>query len=165
MKRKEKKKLPFLARLLIVMIVLFTIIASSAILSETFSETGTTANNTDTAIVDNDAMSVYYVGAQDASSLGVFYVTLKIENKTDSVIFVNLENASVDGETIPLITTGAPLVIQPGNSGRTGFIFSMVNLSISSMDEAEKATFQVVIRNNDTFAEISRSEMVTVELH
>ena len=63
------------------------------------------------------------MGAQDQSSLGVFYVYLKIENNLQTNVMVNLEDASVDGETVPLITTGVPLVIAPGNSGQTGFIF------------------------------------------
>lgn len=180
-KKREKKKLSFPLRLLIVVIILGTIFGSVAILANSgdsldapttdpnssVNDTSTNDNEStsDSVIVDNDAITVSFISAKDASTLGVFYVTLKIENKTESVIMVNLENASVDGETIPLITTGVPLVIQPGNSGQTGFIFSMVNLSISSMDEAEQATFQVVVRDNDSLSEISRSEMVTIELH
>lgn len=181
MKRKEKKKLPLLAKLFIALIVLVAIFLSGAILSEPVpdanepadstkaADTGETENETvgtaDAAIVDNDAMSVYYVGAEDQSSLGVFYVVLKIENKTEAEIVVNLESADVDGQTIPMITTGIPLVIRPGNSGQTGFIFSMANLSISSMEEAEEATFRVVARNNETYEIVSQSDLVTVKLH
>ena len=122
------------------------------------------ASNSAVTLFDNDILSVTFIGAQDASSLGVFYVTLKIENKTNTDIVITLEDADVDGETIPLITTGVPLVIRPGNSGQTGFIFSMVNLSISSMSEAEKATFRVVARDNDTFETVYESDSITVNL-
>lgn len=116
-------------------------------------------------LIDNDTLSATFMGAQDASSLGVFYVTLRIENRTDSDIVITLEDADVDGEAIPLITTGVPLVIRPGTNGQTGFIFSMVNLTISSMSEAEKATFRIVARDNTTFDTVYKSELVTVDLN
>ena len=119
----------------------------------------------DVVLVDNETIKVTYIGAKDEPSLGVFYVTLKIENKTTTDIVINLEDADVDGETIPLIATGVPLVIRPEKSGQTGFIFSMANLSIATMAEAEKATFSVVARNNDTYDIIYKSEPVTVNLN
>lgn len=189
-KKQKKKKLSFPLRLLIVVIVLVTIFLCSAILSDSGDSTisdadsvyngETVTSNVDTSVnsdeaatssadnsvlVDDDKMKVSFIGAEDMSSLGVFYVTLKIENKTDIDIAVNLEDADVDGETIPMITTGVPLVIRPGNSGQTGFVFSMVNLSISTMDEAEKATFRVVARDNDSYSVVYESELVTVDLH
>lgn len=90
---------------------------------------------------------------------------LKVENKTDTDIVITLEDADVDGETIPLITTGVPLVIRPCNSGQTGFIFSMVNLSISSLSEAEQATFRVIARNSESYTVVYESELVTINLH
>ena len=125
----------------------------------------THATNTEVVLVDNETIKATFVGAKDESALGVFYVTLKIENKTDSDIVINLEDADVDGETIPLITTGVPLVIRPGNSGQTAFIFSMVNLSISSMDDATNATFRIVARDNESYDAVFESELVTVNLH
>lgn len=121
--------------------------------------------NVDEVLLDNDTLKVTFLGAKDASSLGVFYVTLKIENKAASEIVVNLEDADVDGETIPMITTGVPLTIRSGNSGQTSFIFSMVNLNISSMSEGEKATFRVVARNSDTYEVVYESELLTISLH
>lgn len=174
MKRKERKKLPFIAKLLIAVVILFTVFLCSAIDSDPSSDTGSnigsteeqpTVSNADHAIVDSDAITAYFVKAEDQSALGVFYVVLKIENKTETEIVINLESADVDGESIPLITTGLPLVIRPGNSGQTGFVFSMVNLSISSMDEAKKATFRVVARDNESFDVIFKSDLVTVDLH
>ena len=125
----------------------------------------TQATNTEVVLVDNETIKATFVGAKDESALGVFYVTLKIENKTDSDIVINLEDADVDGETIPLITTGVPLVVRPGNSGQTAFIFSMVNLSISSMDDATNATFRIVARENESYDAVYESELVTVNLH
>ena len=125
----------------------------------------TQTKNTDVVLVDNETIKATFVGAKDESPLGVFYVTLKIENKTATDIVINLEDADVDGETIPLITTGVPLVVRPGNSGQTAFIFSMVNLSISSMDDATNATFRIVARDNNSFDSICESDLVMVDLH
>ena len=91
-------------------------------------------------------------------------MTLKIENKTDIEVFVSIEDADVDGETVQMVMTGVPLVVRPGNSGQTGFIFPMSNLSIASMSEAEKATFRIVLRNNETLDIIAESDLVTVDL-
>ena len=124
----------------------------------------TTASNDNSLVLVDDKIKVTYMGCMDASSMGVFYVTLKVENNTDADIVINLEDADVDGETIPLIATGVPLVVRPGNSGQTGFIFPMANLSISSMSEAEKATFRIVARDNTTFDTIYESELLTVNL-
>ena len=167
---KSKKKLSLPLRILIILIVLVAVFLCAVILSGESapsvgnSDTSNSSSDKERVLIDDDAVKVSFVGAEDASSLGVFYVTLKIENKTDTAIAINLANADVDGETIPLITTGVPLVIRPGNSGQTGFIFSMANLSISTMDEAEKATFQVVARDNDTYDVVYESELVTVDL-
>lgn len=175
----DKKKLSLPLKILIVLIVLITIFLCSAVLSDDNSElannTTTSANNTDTTshtkdsteaiLVDCDEIKATYIGAEDASSLGVFYVTLKIENRTETEIAINLESADVDGETIPLITTGVPLVIRPGNSGQTAFIFSMVNLSIDSMDDADQAMFKIVARDNDSYDAVYTSELITVNLH
>lgn len=172
----SKKKLSLPLKILVVLIVLITLFLCSAILSDSGSTSvnnadnnqGTTNNSdvqTEVVLVDNDKIKATYISANDASSLGVFYVTLKIENKTETNIAINLESADVDGETIPLITTGVPLVIRPGNSGQSSFIFSMVNLSISTMGEAKQATFKIVARDNDSYDPIYTSDFVTVNLH
>ena len=127
-------------------------------------QTGTKTE--DVVLMDNDYIKAMYVDAYEVDGIdGVFYVTIKVENKTDTDIVITLEDSDVDGETIPLITTGVPLVIRPGNSGQTGFIFSMVNLSISSLSEAEKATFRVIARNSESYSVVYESELVTINLH
>ena len=170
-KTKQRKKLPFICYILIAIVVLFTIILCSSISDEESSNAEGAGSTTpvvdifEDILVDNEIIKASFVGAEDESSLGVFYVTLKIENKTDCDLAINLEDADVDGETIPLITTGVPLVIRPGNNGQASFIFSMVDLSISSMDDAESATFRIVARDNESFDTVYESEFVTVNLH
>lgn len=176
MKQQEKKKPGCLVRLLLVFLTLVVVISATLVLvgimeSEPGNNSGAQSSEQQsigilkTQIVNNDSFSAYYMGAQDQSSLGVFYVYLKIENNLQTNVMVNLEDASVDGETVPLITTGVPLVIAPGNSGQTGFIFSMVNLSISSMDEADQATFRIVLRDSKSLDKLTESDPITIDLH
>lgn len=177
-KPQQQNRIPFLIRILIVVLVLFALFLCAFILSEddkpnsistaSGKTEGVSTNDSliigDSVLID-DKIKVTFVDTQDSSSLGVFYVILRIENTMDTDIAIHLEDADVDGETIPLITTGVPLVIRPGNSGQTAFIFSMVNLSISTMDEAEQATFRVVARDNNSYDVVYKSELVTVDLH
>ena len=118
-----------------------------------------------TKLVENDSYAAYFIGATDQASLGVFYVNLKIQNNTGKTVVVSLEDASVDKETVPMVSTGVPLTIQNGNSGQTGFIFSMANLSINSMKDANSATFRIVLRDADTYDVIEKSDLVTVQLN
>ena len=129
------------------------------------SQQATESGNNPVVLVDNESIKATYINAYETEGLGAFYVTIKVENKMDSDIVITLDKADVDGETIPLIATGVPLVIRPGNSGQTGFIFSMVNLSISSLADANKATFSIVARNNETYETVYESELVTIDLH
>lgn len=116
-------------------------------------------------VLDNDYVKVNYKGITDMPSLGVFYLNLKIENKAEKEIWVTLESADVDKETIPLITTGVPVYIRPGNSGVGAYIFSMVNLSINSVKDAEKATFKIVVWDKESLDKIFTSELITVNLN
>jgi hypothetical protein len=116
-------------------------------------------------VLENDYIKASYKGVTDMPSLGVFYLNLKIENKADKEIWVTLESADVDSETIPLITTGVPVYIRPGNSGVGAFIFSMVNLSIDSVKDAEKASFKIVVWDKESLDTMFTSEIVTVELN
>lgn len=118
----------------------------------------------ESVIIENDYVKVSYKDTTDMQNLGVFYLNLKIENKLDKEIWVTLESADVDGESIPLITTGVPVYIRPNNSGVGAFIFSMVNLTINSVDEAENASFKIVIWDKESTEKLFTSDLVTVSL-
>lgn len=178
----KKNNLPKGAQIAIVVIIFISVFLCFVILSgdtepapdsgnqQTSSapSTSTSTQPLEQVLVDNETMKAAYMGAQDGSELGVsgvFYVTIKIENFTDSDILISLEDADVDNETVSMVGTGVPLVIRPGNSGQTSFIFPMSQLSISTMDEAENATFRIVARDNDTLDTVFESELVTIDLH
>ena len=114
-------------------------------------------------IIDNDLVSVDYEGMYEAPGVeGVFYVSLNVQNKTDKTIWVYLDKASVNNETVSMVMTGTPLYIAPGNSGRTGFIFPMGQLSVHSLSGVEKVKFDLVVADKATLTEIWRGKDIEI---
>lgn len=95
---------------------------------------------------------------------GVFYVSLNVQNKTNKTIWVYLDKASVNKETVSMVSTGVPLYIAPGNSGRTGFIFPMAQLSIDSASDVRNITFDLVAADEATLDEIDRVKGISIDL-
>lgn len=95
---------------------------------------------------------------------GVFYVSLNVQNKTGKTIWVYLDKASVNKETVSMVSTGVPLYIAPGNSGRTGFIFPMAQLSIESASDVRNITFDLVAADEATLNEIDRVKGISIDL-
>lgn len=95
---------------------------------------------------------------------GVFYVSLNMQNKTDKTIWVYLDKASVNKESVSMVSTGVPLYIAPGNSGRTGFIFPMAQLSIESASDVRNITFDLVAADEATLDEIDRVKGISIDL-
>lgn len=119
----------------------------------------------DKVILDNDMIKVSYRGVTDMPDISYFYVNLNIENKHDKEIWVVLESADVDGETIPLVTTGVPVYIRSGNSFLATYGFPTMNLSINSVKDAKEATFKIVVRDKENIMDtIFESELITVDL-
>ena len=116
-------------------------------------------------ILDNEIITATYRGVVDMPDIGYFYVKLSIENKQEKEIWVTLESADVDSETIPLITTGMPVHIRPGNSYLASYGFPTMNLSINSAKEAKEATFKIVVRDKENIMDtIFESDLITVDL-
>lgn len=95
---------------------------------------------------------------------GVFYVSLNVQNKTDKTIWVYLDKASVNKESVSMVSTGVPLYIAPGNSGGTGFIFPMSQLSIDSASDVRNITFDLVTADEATLDEIDRVKGISIDL-
>lgn len=95
---------------------------------------------------------------------GVFYVSLNVQNKTDKTIWVYLDKASVNKESVSMVSTGVPLYIAPGNSGRTGFIFPMAQLSVDSASDVRNITFDLVAADEATLNEIDRVKGISIDL-
>lgn len=95
---------------------------------------------------------------------GVFYVSLNVQNKTGKTIWVYLDKASVNKESVSMVSTGVPLYIAPGNSGGTGFIFPMAQLSINSASDVRNITFDLVAADEATLDEIDRVKGISIDL-
>ena len=95
---------------------------------------------------------------------GVFYVSLNVQNKTDKTIWVYLDKASVNKESVSMVSTGVPLYIAPGNSGGTGFFFPMAQLSINSASDVRNITFDLVAADEATLDEIDRVKGISIDL-
>ena len=95
---------------------------------------------------------------------GVFYVSLNVQNKTDKTIWVYLDKASVNKESVSMVSTGVPLYIAPGNSGGTGFFFPMAQLSIDSASDVRNITFDLVAADEATLDEIDRVKGISIDL-
>lgn len=95
---------------------------------------------------------------------GVFYVSLNVQNKTGKTIWVYLDKASVNKDSVSMVSTGVPLYIAPGNSGGTGFIFPMSQLSIDSASDVRNITFDLVAADEATLDEIDRVKGISIDL-
>lgn len=114
-------------------------------------------------IIDNDLVTVDYEGMYEAPGVqDTFYVGLNVQNKRSKDIWVYLDKASVNNETVSMVMTGMPLYIEPGNSGRTGFIFPMGQLSVHSLSGVEKVKFDFVVADKATLTEIWRGKDIEI---
>lgn len=118
-----------------------------------------------TEIANDSYVSAEFEKIYEAPGVeGVFYVSLNVQNKTDKTIWVYLDKASVNKESVPMVSTGVPLYIAPGNSGRTGFIFPMAQLSIDSASDVRNITFDLVAADEATLDEIDRVKGISIDL-
>ena len=117
-----------------------------------------------TEIANDSYVTATFEEAYEAPGVeGVFYVSLNVQNKTDKTIWVYLGKASVNKETVSMVSTGVPLYIAPGNSGRTGFIFPMGQLSINKLSDVRNVTFDLVIADEATLEEFDRVKGISLD--
>lgn len=117
-------------------------------------------------IADDEFITATFEKMYDAVSLGVdgvFYIDLNVKNKTNQEIWVYLDKASVNSEMVPLVMSGTPLYILPEKSGRNGFIISFSALSIDKIDDVKNISFDLVVANKESLAEIERVSQVSLD--
>ena len=173
----ERKKLPVGALILIVIVIAITVFLCAAILASGDDSVPDTNNSqpSDTSaepepservLIENEVIKATYRGVVDRPDFSYFYVNLRINNNTGKEIWVTLESADVDGETVPIVTTGVPVYIRSGNSYIATYGFPTMSLSIVSVKEAKEATFKIVARDKENISDIIfESELITVELN
>lgn len=117
-------------------------------------------------IADDNYITATFEKMYDATAMGVegvFYIDINVENKTDKEIWVYLDKASVNDETVPTVGSGVPLYIQPEKSGRNGFIISFSSLSIETIEEVKNIAFDLVVAEKETMKEIERVESIDLD--
>lgn len=107
----------------------------------------------DVVLLDNEQVRVTYKGIKeiDVETVGYSYLNLKIENKTQTEIWVTMPYCCVDDEIVPFIVQGATAIyITPGKSMTATFGIQMFNLSIESLENASviEFTLKAVVRDD-----------------
>lgn len=116
-----------------------------------------TASQAEKAIAENDLMSVSFERIYEAASVeGVFYLQLEMVNKSEGEIWVYIENAYVNDESVPLVMAGVPTYIKPGKSSSNPFIFSYSALSIDAVSDVQTLEFDLVVADRESLNEIGR---------
>lgn len=117
----------------------------------------------DHVIVDNEIVKITFERIVDFSDIGVFYLWFNFENKTDYTISAMITEADVDGCTLQSVLGGVSDV-RPGNSARSGFIFSMAYLDIDSVKDASTATVKFKVYAEGEWDAIYESNLIAVDL-
>ena len=113
-------------------------------------------------LVDDDYINASFLKVYEEDFVeGVFYLKIRVENKSDQEVWVALVDASVNSVST-LVMSGAPMVIQPGNSSETPFIISYNNLDITQLDQIEDITFKVQVKNNKDLSDMETTDFVTI---
>ena len=110
----------------------------------TAGSTPSTDPQEDIILLDNEQVKVTYKGIKeiDVATVGYSYLNLKIENKTETEIWVTMPYCCVGDEIVPFVIQGAtPIYITPGKSMTATFGIQMFNLSIESLEDASVIEF------------------------
>lgn len=133
----------------------------------TVGSTPSTDPQEDIVLLDNEQVKVTYKGIKeiDVATVGYSYLNLKIENKTETEIWVTMPYCCVGDEIVPFVIQGAtPIYITPGKSMTATFGIQMFNLSIESLKDAAliEFTLKAVAQDdimNTVFEETMKLEM------
>ncbi len=165
----KKVKHPLVSALLTIIIILvflfviLVVIAPKESSNESPTESSAKAENKQIVLVDDDCIAAEFLGVDDHPELGAFYVTLRVTNKTDQKIWVYLDEASVNDEMMSLVMSGVPLNILPEKKGTNSFIFSYSQISVESIKEVNTVSFKIVVKNEETLADIETTAEVTIK--
>lgn len=171
-----KKKIVFV---LCAVIILVTIVGIMSILNNAESDPASAGGNQSTEgpssdssptpepsedllLVDDDYIKASYVEVFESSDVtGVFYLRLRVENKSDKEIWVSLTDASVNG-TSTTVMSGIPMTIAAGETSKSPFIVSYSNLDITELGQVSDITFKVSVADNKDMSTLEETGSVTI---
>ena len=113
-------------------------------------------------LVDDEAVKAEFVEFTENDDLGLFYVTIRVQNKTDRKVTIYLVEASVNDEMVPLVMSGAPLTILPGKIGANADVFSFAQLSFSKFEDVKTVAFKIDVKDNESFEDIDITEEIVI---
>lgn len=119
-------------------------------------------------IFNNDDVQVSYISINDTYSedIGYSYLNLRIENKTDTEIWVTMPYCSVDNETVPFVMQGATAIyIKPGNTYLSTFGIQMFNLSIDRLSNAKEIEFTIKAVDKENIIDVIFEETMKIEFN
>ncbi len=122
---------------------------------------------TEEVIFDNDNVKVTYFGINElALDVGYSYLNLRIENKTDTEVWVTMPYCSIDEETVPFIVQGATSIhIKPGKTHPSTFGLQMFNLSIDSLKNAKEIEFTLKAVDKENITTVVFEETMKIDFN
>ena len=112
-------------------------------------------------LVDDEYIRARFLGFNEMPEM-CLYVDLEITNKTDRAVWVILNEASVNDESMQLVGAGVPVTILPGQSGKGSFIFFYQQLSITSLSEVNEVKFRIKLLDDSTMDPITETESISI---
>jgi len=170
---RKKQRHPILT-ILCILIILITVVLVAAILSDgqtadpspsdTSEPIKATAapDSVDSIIWQDDLVDVHFLGFSNHPELSMFTVDLRVVNKTDKAIWVYMDNASVNKDTMQMIMTGLPLYINPDQQGSTGFIYYLTQTSLTSFEDVEKVAFRLHVADKESLNDMETTEQIEI---
>lgn len=101
-------------------------------------------------IYSDDNVNVMFVKKYDFTQLqGMFSFDLKAENKRDEEISIFLQDAYINGFSVP-IGSGIPLTLSSGKSGANSYFGKYEGTGITTADEIKKIGFKICIMDTSS---------------
>lgn len=119
--------------------------------------------NQETVLVDNSVMKAEFLGFENHPELGMFLAKVKVENRAGNEIWVYMDKASINDETMQMVMTGVPFTIQAGKKGRTGFIYYLMQTGVETFEDVKEVAFRLNVVNNETMEDIWVSDEIVVK--
>ena len=110
-------------------------------------------------LVDNEYITASFVKVTPAAGIAGYNLYLTIRNNTDSTVKVAPDDASINDYQIALVMSGVPMKLNPGKIGTNPFILPLA----VELTDIETISFCITVDDPDTYKEIYRTEMLTVE--
>ena len=132
--------------------------------SDSANQSSKTSNSRETEkiICDNDNIKATFMKMYDPQAgITMYSVMLKIENKGNHQITVNLTDAYANGTAVTF-STSLPVTIAAGKNAVGSFLFGYQNLGIEKIEDITNLEFKICLYD-DNYSIISKTDTITLE--